>query len=102
MRRIQLLIPEDGLETVTEALGDEGWLVEFPVPTDAVGHVFDRLEDADVDLERYSTVASLETATTPEMEALEERFADDFDPLTRSELRSKARDLAATRSRFSR
>lgn len=59
MRHVQVLVPDDRVEAVTEMLEDEGfdylrqrawygneeeWLVAFPVPTDAVGYALDRLE----------------------------------------------------------
>lgn len=109
MRRIQVLVAEDNLETVTNELDDEGvdyvrqrvwtdgderWLVEFPVPTDAVGYMLNQLKQVGVEQGEYSTVTALETATTPRIETLLNRFADDFDPLTGAELRSKARDLS--------
>lgn len=107
VRLIQVLVPDDKIEAVMDVLngegidyvrqrvwsrGDERWLVEFPVPTDAIRHVQNELEVAGVDTNQYLTVGSLESAITPNSETLQERFADDFDPLTGHELRSKARD----------
>ncbi len=109
MRLIRIHVSEDRCEAVAEALdgeqidfvrqrawseGEEGWLIEAPVPADAVGHVLDVLDDAGVDAGRYTVVVSAETARTPHTELLFERFATDFDPLTRPELRSKARDMS--------
>lgn len=109
MRRIQILLPDEHLETVTDTLDDQGidyvrqrvwsdgeeqWLVEFPVPTDAIGHILEQVENTGVDVDQYTTITSLESAMTPQAEPLQQRFADDFDPLTRTELRSKARDLS--------
>lgn len=109
MRLIQIRLPDEQLETATDVLdeegvdyvrqriwtnGDEKWLVELPVPTDAIGHLLGRLESEGVDVDQYTTVMSLESAMTPQTELLQERFADDFDPLTRPELRSKARDMS--------
>ena len=109
MRLIQIHVPDEQLDTVTETLDDEGidhirqrswfdgeqrWLVEFPVPADAIRHVLDLLAEADIDTEQYLTLTTLEAAKTPRSERLQERFADDFDPLTQLELRTKARDLS--------
>lgn len=105
VRQIQILVPEDQREDVTDLLDDEGidyvrqrvwandddkqWLVEFPVPTDAIGYVFDRLDETGVEQDQYTVVTSVETAMTPNTESLRERFASDFDPLTDPELRRK-------------
>lgn len=109
MRLIQTRVPDEKLETVTGTLDDEGidyvrhrswaddkeqWLVEFPVPTDAIGYVLTQLEDNGLDIDQYTTITSLETAMTQQSEPLQERFAGNFEPLTRSELRSKARDMS--------
>ena len=109
MRLIQVRVPEDRLDGVTSTLDDEGidyvrkrawtgdeeqWLVEFPVPNDAIGYVLDQLSEAGVDTNQYTTITGLETAMTEQSEALQERFANDFDPLARPELRSKARDMS--------
>lgn len=111
MRLIQLLVPDHQRKAVTETLEEEDidyvrqqvwtdgndtaqWLVEFPVPTAAIGYTLDRLTDAGIDEERYTTVVSLESAMTPRTEPLLDRFASDFDTLTRPELRAKARDIS--------
>ncbi|RRJ33776.1 TIGR00341 family protein [Halocatena pleomorpha] len=111
MRLVQLLVSDRQHDTVTDFLDSEGidyirrrvrtnepdttkWLIEFPVPTDAIGYVFDRLIDMGIDEEQYTTVISLEGASTPRSESLLDRFASDFDTLTRLELKSKARDIS--------
>ncbi|SFG81470.1 TIGR00341 family protein [Halopelagius inordinatus] len=111
MRRIQVLVSDDQLGDVTDVLDDEGidyvryraqmgskreeqWLVEIPLPTDAIGYVLDRFEDAGVESDQYLSVESLESSVSPRSEELKQRFADDFDPLTQMELRSKAQDMS--------
>lgn len=111
MRLIQILVPDDQRETVTETLdaeeidhvrqrvwanGDDTaqWLIEFPVPTDAIGYALDRLTEAGIETEQYTTIVSLEAAMTPRTEPLLDRFASDFDTLTRLELRTKVRDIS--------
>lgn len=109
MRQIQLLVDEGEEEAVAELFEEEGidhvrqrvwsdgearWLFEFPVPTDAVGFVLDRLDDADVERGQYTIIGNVETAITPQLDTLSDRFASDFDPLSRVELRSKARDMS--------
>jgi uncharacterized hydrophobic protein (TIGR00341 family) len=109
MRLLQVLVDDDQLEPVTELLDAEGvdylrqrvwtggdgqWLVEFPLPSDAIGYMRTELEDLGIDTQRYITITGLESASTPSTETLQDRFADDFDPLTSPELRSKARDMS--------
>ncbi len=111
MRLVQILVSDHQRDTVTDVLDAEEidyirqrvqtndpdatkWLIEFPVPTDAIGYVFDQLYDVGVDEDQYTTIVSLEGAVTPRTESLLDRFASDFDTLTRLELRSKARDIS--------
>lgn len=109
MRQIQLLVSDDRYPTVADLLDREGidyvrhrawmderegWLVTFPLPTDAIGYVFDQLEKVGIEDDQYTVIASVETAYTPGIESLRERFAEDFDPLTTMELQSKARDMS--------
>ncbi|SNZ11899.1 uncharacterized hydrophobic domain-containing protein [Natronoarchaeum philippinense] len=75
-------------------------LVQAPVPTDAVRPTLEALVEAGVDVDRYVVVASGQTAATPTWRELEDRFADDYDPLPRRELRSKAMDLSQDRRSF--
>lgn len=109
MRLLQVLVSDDQREAAAELLDEEGfdfvvyqvrsegekrWIVEFPIPTDAIGYVLDRLDDVGVDTDRYVVITSLESAINPQVEPLQERFSGDFDPLTSHELRSKVRDLS--------
>jgi uncharacterized hydrophobic protein (TIGR00341 family) len=109
VRQIQVLVSDEQRQTVTDALqeegfdyvrqrawrnGDQEWLLEIPVPTDAVGYVLDLLDELGVREEQYTVIGSVETAMTPHTEQLKERFASDFDPLTKPELRSKAGDMS--------
>jgi len=115
VRLIHVLVPDDRRDAVLGALDDkdveyvvldavgpssETVLVEFPLPSDGVGDVMDALDDAGLDDPAYSVVGTAETASTPTMETLEDRYADDFDPLRVQELRSKARDMAHDRNSF--
>ena len=109
MRLIHVLIPEERRGPILGALDEkevdyavletdartgEAVLVEFPLPSDGVGDVMDALRDAGLEEAEYTVVGTAETASTPTMELLENRYSGDFDPLTRQELRSKARDMA--------
>ena len=71
-----------------------GSLVEFPLPTDAVGDVFDELHDAGLPDDAYTVVGSAETASTETLDLLQDRYANNFSPITAASLRSKARDMA--------
>jgi uncharacterized hydrophobic protein (TIGR00271 family) len=109
MRLIKVVVSKEQREDVTDIFdsedidyisqevrwsGEQRWLIEAPLPTDAIGYVLKQLRDEDVDPGEYTTITSLESATTPGSEQLLDRFAGDFDPLTQPELRSKARDLS--------
>jgi uncharacterized hydrophobic protein (TIGR00341 family) len=117
VRLIHVLVTEDRRDAVLGALdaknvdytvlpaGDRGesegdLLVEFPLPSDGVGDVMDALQEAGLEEGNYTIIGTAETASTPNMERLMDRYADDFDPLTRRELRSKARDMAHDRNSF--
>jgi uncharacterized hydrophobic protein (TIGR00341 family) len=78
----------------------EDVLVEFPLPSDGVGDVMDALQEAGIEESHYTIIGTAETASTPNMEQLLDRYADDFDPLTRRELRSKARDMAHDKTSY--
>ena len=109
MRLIKVVVSKEQREDVTDIFdsedidyisqevrwnGEQRWLIEAPLPTDAIEYVLKQLRDEDVDPGEYTTITSLESATTPGSEQLLDRFAGDFDPLTQPELRSKARDLS--------
>ena len=109
MRLIRVLVPDDRLESVADVLdeedisyvrqrawfdGTEQWMIECPVPTDAIGHVLERLESSGVETDEYTVVTSLTSAMHPQVESLNDRFATGFEPLTRDELRTKAMDIS--------
>lgn len=111
-----MLVSDDRVSDVVDVLDDENidyvryrartpddeeqWLVEVPVPTDAIGYMLDRFEEAGVRSDQYTTVATLESAISPRSEELKQRFADDFDPLTQMELKSKAQDMSRDPTSF--
>jgi uncharacterized hydrophobic protein (TIGR00271 family) len=114
VRLIQILVSDQRRDAVTDALESEnvdyvisrneskdgGWIVEFPLPTDAVGTIRDTLEEAGFPEDGYTVLGNAETATTPHSEELQNRFATDFDPLTRPELKSKAQDMSRDPTSF--
>lgn len=111
MRLIQLLVNAADLGDVREILDDEGVdyivtreeitepdaiIVEFPLPTQAVDKVLERLSGAGVDADEYTVIANAETARTPGFEELERRFVageEETDQISNDEIVSKARAL---------
>ena len=109
MRLIRLSVGEKRRDAVVDVLHSENidyvttrgggatkgsWVLEFPLPTDAVGDVLDMLREAGVDDDDYLVVSTAEAAMTPHSDDLMNRYASTFDPLSRPEIRSKARDLS--------
>ncbi|MFC6904824.1 DUF389 domain-containing protein [Halalkalicoccus tibetensis] len=107
MRLVRILVDDDDRESVVSVLqgkdvdyvvsgesadGDAA-LIEFPLPTDAVGDVLGSLDEAGYE-ETYTVISQVESAHTPNTETLMDRYADDFDPLTPRELKSKASDMS--------
>ncbi|KTG11143.1 hypothetical protein AUR64_05385 [Haloprofundus marisrubri] len=111
MRLIKLLVDESNKENVVDVLETENIdfvvtkdaterrdtvLVEFPLPTQAVGYVIDELREAGVDDREYTVIASAETAKTRNYHQLEERFVagvEEDDAVAREEIRAKALDM---------
>ncbi|WP_224336015.1 TIGR00341 family protein [Haloprofundus halobius] len=111
MRLIKLLVSEDTKQSVVDVLEAENIdfvvtkdatehkndvLVEFPLPTQAVGYVIDELRDAGVNDKKYTVIASAETAKTRNYHELEERFVagvEEDDAVAREEIRAKALDM---------
>jgi uncharacterized hydrophobic protein (TIGR00341 family) len=108
MRIIKLLVEEDQRQTVLEILDEENidfvvtkeaketsdsFLVEFPLPTQAVEFVLGELRDAGVDDREYTVITSGETAKTRNYRGLEDRFVagvEEDDSVAREEIRGKA------------
>lgn len=113
MRLLRILVAEDDRAAITAVLDrkdvdyviggespdGESVLIEFPLPTDAVGDVLDGLDEAGYE-ETYTVIGQVESAHTPNTETLMDRYADDFDPLTPRELRSKARNMSNDTTSF--
>ena len=106
MRLVHVLVPDEHRGPVIRALvdrdieyvvledSDEEVLLEFPIPADASGEILGALDDAGLGEDAYTVVGSVETASTPTIEELMNRYAGTYDPLPVPELRSKARDLS--------
>ena len=107
MRVLHVVVPPDRREAAREALESQeftfvavpleeesGVLLEVPLPSNAIGDALDALEEAEVEIDEYTVIASGEAALTATSETLEQRYAGDYEPLTGVELRTKARDLS--------
>ncbi|MFC7154600.1 TIGR00341 family protein [Halomarina halobia] len=111
MRLIKLVVPRarcDEAVSVLEAenvdfvltrdASDDGEtaLLEFPLPTQAVGFVLGKLREAGFDDGQYTVIASAETAKTANFEDLEDRFVagvEEDDAVATEEIRAKAFDM---------
>lgn len=111
MRLVRVLVDEDRRSDVVGVLESEGIdmvvmgedrssggtvVVEFPLPTQAVGYVLDRLREVGIDDSRYMVIASAETARTANYPELEDRFVastEEDDSVATEEIRAKALDL---------
>jgi len=114
VRHLELLVDDEDRVTVAAVFDEEGvdfvrqeawtngtrkWQFSAPVPSDAIGYLLAELEDAGVEDEQL-VIGSLESAQTPQSEALQSRFASGFDPLTQPEITSKARDMSQDPASF--
>ncbi|WP_079977718.1 DUF389 domain-containing protein [Halococcus sediminicola] len=111
MNTIRLRVAEENREAVFDALNerdidfvtvpteDDESIVEAPVPTDALGEVLDATREAGLD-DDYIVVLNAINTATPHMEELQDRYANDYDPLRLPELRSKARDFGSDPGSF--
>ncbi|HKJ57915.1 MAG TPA: TIGR00341 family protein [Halobacteriales archaeon] len=112
MRLVQISVPTGKREAirrvlddeeieylVTEETGSEEYteVVTFPLPTNAVEPVLDRLHDAGLPDDAYTIVVDAETVISRRAEALEERYADEEeapDRISREEIAARAADLS--------
>lgn len=114
MRLVKLLVSEDHREPILSILDDEGidyllvgpvddgtrtdgdeFLVEFPLPDQAIEYVEDRLDEAGYD-EKYLITVAAESARTERFEDLEARFitgTEEGDSISPDELRTTALGL---------
>jgi len=115
VRQLQLLVTDEQIDDLVAILREEDidfarqeamqddehrWLVQAPVPTDALSYLLKRLDEEGIENGRYTVVLSAETVMTPNVETLRNRFASDFDPLTEPELRSKVLDMSRDKWSF--
>jgi uncharacterized hydrophobic protein (TIGR00341 family) len=112
VRLVQVTVPAGKREAVLHELNDEGIdyvlseetssreftaVVSFPLPTNAVEPVLDRLRGAGIDEDAYTIVVDAETVVSRRFEELEERYAEDEDNdqrIAREEIHTRAEELA--------
>ncbi|AGB37168.1 TIGR00341 family protein [Natronococcus occultus] len=110
MRLLQVLVPDEKRDDALRVLDDEGLdyvrtsecsddvdaeLVTLPVPTQAVDHVLSSLREVGIE-DEFIVVSAIETARTPRIQELEERFVngrEEDDSISRAEIRSKALNM---------
>lgn len=106
MKVIRVRVTEENREAVIDALNEReidfitspvdgnASIIEFPIPTDALGDVLDAIREVGLD-DEYIVILDAMNASTPNIEALTDRYASDYDPLRLPELRSKANDFSS-------
>ncbi|WP_222918280.1 DUF389 domain-containing protein [Natrinema sp. SYSU A 869] len=110
MRLVQVFVPEavrgdalrvlesedlDYVRTDENSNEDNGELVTFPIPTQAVDHVLTSLREVGIE-DDFIVVSSIETARTPRIEKLEERYVngrEEDDSIAREEIRTRALNM---------
>jgi uncharacterized hydrophobic protein (TIGR00341 family) len=99
------VLDEEGVDyTVAEEASDRyTHVVTFPLPTNAVEPVLDRLREVGIDGDAVTVVTEAQAVTSKRFDALEERFAEEQpseDRIARLELRETAESLASTPSTY--
>ena len=107
MRLVQVSVPAGKRNAVVDVLDDEGvdfvlteetgrrgytHVVSFPLPTNAVEPVLDRLEEVGVGENAYTVVTEAQSVTSREFQRLRDRYAEE----EKSEERIAREELAAT------
>ena len=111
MRLIEVLVPDERRDGVLAVLDEENIdyvltaeesgrgaasVVRFPLPTQAVEGVLSNLREAGLEDDRYTVVASAESARTRNFSELEDRFVaggEEDDRIAHEEIRAKAMDM---------
>jgi len=97
---VGVLEDEDIDYVLTEETGRRGYthVVSFPLPTNAVEPVLDRLEEVGVGGNAYTVVTEAQSVTSREFERLRERYAEEEkseERIAREELAATARNLVS-------
>ncbi|PSP84773.1 TIGR00341 family protein [Halobacteriales archaeon QS_1_68_17] len=112
MRLVQLTIPAGKRSVILETLDDEDvdyvvtdettgreytGVAYFPLPTNAVEPVLDKLREAGVEEDAYTVIIDAEAVISSRFDKLQERYAEEnesADRIARQELRAKAVEMA--------
>ncbi|WP_440992168.1 TIGR00341 family protein [Haloarchaeobius baliensis] len=112
MRLVQVMIPAGKRRAVLDALDDAGVeyaltdevsgreytaIVSFPLPTEAVEPILERLREAGIERESYTVVLDAETVVSQKFERLSEEYAADEETsgrISRDELKTQAEQMA--------
>jgi uncharacterized hydrophobic protein (TIGR00341 family) len=112
VRLVQVTIPTGKRQTVLKLLDEEGIdyvvtdetsgrkytaVAYFPLPTNAVEPILEKLRDAGLEREAYTVVVSAETVESEQFDALKEAYAkeENEERIARQELEARAAELAA-------
>lgn len=112
MRFVQVSIPAGKREAVADVLDSEGVdymmtdetsgreytaIAYFPLPTNAVQPILDKLDEAGVGEQTHAIIIDAETDTSRKFEELEKRYAEkngDTERIAREEIRTSAREMS--------
>jgi uncharacterized hydrophobic protein (TIGR00341 family) len=118
MRLVQVSIPAGKRETVVGVLDDEEVdymltdetsgreytdITYFPLPTNAVQPILDKLDDAGLGDEVHAVIIDAETDTSRRFQKLEEKYAEkseETERIAREEIRTTAREMSPELSTF--
>lgn len=116
MRLIQFLVQDelsDEKLSVLDGLGVDyvilradrrnASLVLFPAPTGAVEEILDELRDANLEIDNYTVISELNSATTPNIDELEKHYTEGPDAasyVSYDELRTSAREITPDQKTF--
>ena len=113
VRLVQVTIPTGKRQTVLKLLDEEGIdyvvtdetsgrkytaVAYFPLPTNAVEPVLEKLRETGLEREAYTVVVSAETVASERFEALKESYAEtepSEERIARQELEARAEELAS-------
>ena len=112
MRLVQVSIPAGKRQTVVDVLESEGVdymlsdetsgreytaIAYFPLPTNAVQPILDKLDDAGIGDEAHMVIIDAETDTSRRYEELAKRYAEengDTERIAREEIRTEAHEMS--------
>ena len=118
MRLVQITIPAGKREAIRSVLDDEGVdyvvtdessdrdytsIITFPLPSNAVEPVLERLREAGLPDEAYTIILDAETVISRRFDELEQRYAEEkqgTDRISREEVAARAEDLAPSLPTF--